>query len=178
MTSGSNVTSVAMHIMLNVCPLFLLLENSFAVLFAVLNEHILVIFSLVFTCFCFIAMGRTLKHKPPPKEKCKLKSTPKCPHCQSNDDSDTDSETKSGGKSHKNMRLNLWDQQAMIDALAEYNELCRLHGSETVSMSSVAEAHGIPPSNLLEEVLNSLICLILTVNTFQNVDLLIPCIHK
>ena len=44
---GSNVTSVTMHTMLNVCPLFLLLGNSFALLFAVLNKHILVIFSLV-----------------------------------------------------------------------------------------------------------------------------------
>ena len=140
---GSNVTSVTMHTMLNVCPLFLLLGNSFALLFAVLNKHILVIFSLVLVSFGFVAMGRTLKHKPPPKEKCK--STLKHPWQQRSDNSDSDGEPKSGSKSHKDMCLNLWDEKAMIDALAEYNQLCRIHGSETVSMSSVAESHGIPP---------------------------------
>ena len=51
--------------------------NSFTLLFAVLNKHISVIFSLVLVSFGFIAMDRTLKCKPPSKEKCR--STPKCP---------------------------------------------------------------------------------------------------
>ena len=88
-------------------------------------------------------MDRTPKCKPPLKEKCK--SIPKHPQQQRSDNSDSDGETKSGGKSHKNMHLNLWDENAMIDALAEYNQLCRIHGSETVSTSSVAESHSIPP---------------------------------
>ena len=107
MNYGSNVKSVTIHIMSNVYPLFLLLENSFALLFAVINKHFLVIFSLVFASFGSIAMGRTPKHKPPRKEK--HKSTLKCQQCQMDDDSDT--EGKSGGRSHKNMHLNLWDEQ-------------------------------------------------------------------
>ena len=125
-------------------PLFLLLENSFALLFAVINKHFSVIFSLVFASFASIAMGRTPKHKPPRKEKCK--STPK--HQQHQTDDDSDSEGKSGGSSHKNMHLNLWDEQSTIDALAEYNELCRVHGSEHVSMASVAKSWGISPATL------------------------------
>ena len=146
MNYGSYVTSVTIHIMSNVCPFFLLLENSFALLFAVINKHFLVIFSLVFASFGSIAMGRTPKHKPPRKEKCK--STPKHQWHQMEDDSDTDSGTegKSGGRSCKSMCLNLWDEQSMIDALAEYNELCRVHGLEHVSMASVAKFRGISPA--------------------------------
>ena len=88
-------------------------------------------------------MGRTLKCKPSQKEKCK--STLKHTQQQRNDDSDSESELKSRDRSHKIMCLNLWDEQGMIYALIEYNELCRLHGSETVSMSSVVESHSIRP---------------------------------
>ena len=61
-------------------------------------------------------------------------------------DDDSDTEDKSGGRSHKNMCLNLWDEQSMIDALPEYNELCRVHWSEHVSMASVAKFQGISPA--------------------------------
>ena len=107
-----------------------------------INKHFLVIFSLVFASFGSIAMGRTLKHKPPRKEK--RKSILKHQRHQTDDDSDT--EGKSGGRSHKNMHLNLWDEQSIIDALAEYNELCRMHGLEHVSMASVAKSQGISPA--------------------------------
>ena len=33
--------------------------------------------------------------------------------------------------------------RSMIDALAQYNELCRVHGSEHVLMASVAKSRGI-----------------------------------
>ena len=112
-----------------------------------INKHFLVIFSLVFASFGSIAMGRTPKCKPPRKEKhtessivllWPLPLSLKRLWRQTDDDSDT--EGKSGGRSHKNMHLNLWDEQSMTDALAEYNELCRVHGSEHVLMASVAKS--------------------------------------
>ena len=88
-------------------------------------------------------MGHTPKHKP--KQKATPKHT-KIMRCEGGDNS-SDSETeKSGGRSHKNMRLILWDPEAMVLALDEYNELCRKHGSENVSMASVAESHCILPT--------------------------------
>ena len=49
----------------------------------------------------------------------------KKPHHKSHrDDDDT-----SGGCSHKCMKLNQWDADAMAVAIGEYNKLCEEHGS-------------------------------------------------
>ena len=49
-----------------------------------------------------------------------------------------------GGRSHQNVRLNQWDPAAMQAAIQEYNDLCIKHGSDAVSIKSVAKKHQIP----------------------------------
>ena len=51
---------------------------------------------------------------------------------------------QSGGRSHWNIRLNWWDEEAMMYAIQEYNSLCVQHGADNVSIKAVAESYQIP----------------------------------
>ena len=49
-----------------------------------------------------------------------------------------------GGRSQQNVQLNQWGPAAMQAAIQEYNDLCAKHGSDAVSIKSVAKKHQIP----------------------------------
>ena len=72
-------------------------------------------------CFCLCRMGN---HKPQKKKQ--------------------PGRRQSGGRSHQNMRLNWWDEEAMMYAIQEYNSLCVQHGADNVSIKAVAESYQIP----------------------------------
>ena len=65
----------------------------------------------------------------------------KKPHHKSHHDDDT-----SGGHSHKCMKLNQWDGDAMAVAIGEYNKLCQEHGSANILIKAVSIRHSIPPT--------------------------------
>ena len=48
-----------------------------------------------------------------------------------------------GGRAHRNVCLNLWDPQALTQAIAEYNSFCTNLGSAHVSISKIADKYGI-----------------------------------
>ena len=49
-----------------------------------------------------------------------------------------------GGRAHQNVCLNLWDPQALTQAIAEYNSICTNLGSAHVLISKIADKYGIP----------------------------------
>ena len=49
-----------------------------------------------------------------------------------------------GSRSHQNICLNRWDEEAMIYVIQEYNSLCVQHGADNVSIKAVAESYHIP----------------------------------
>ena len=51
---------------------------------------------------------------------------------------------RSGGRSHQNVCLNRWNEEAMVIAIQEYNNLCVQHGADNISIKAVAESYDIP----------------------------------
>ena len=49
-----------------------------------------------------------------------------------------------GSRSHQNICLNRWDEEAMMYAIQEYNSLCVQHSANNVSIKAVAESYHIP----------------------------------
>ena len=52
---------------------------------------------------------------------------------------------RSGGRSHRNVCLNRWNEEAMLIAIQEYNNLCAQHGVDNVSIKAVVETMTSPP---------------------------------
>ena len=57
---------------------------------------------------------------------------------------------QSCGRSHQNICLNQWDEEAMMYAIQEYNSLCVQHGANNVSIKAVAERYQIPRTTFLK----------------------------
>ena len=57
-----------------------------------------------------------------------------------------------GGRAHRNVRLNLWDPQALTQAIAEYNSVCTNLGSARVSISKITDKYGIPKTTFWKRV--------------------------